>query len=429
VATARIRLARKRKGDAMPIRKRSSITSMFLILSGALAAAVVLTAGPAGLAAAAQPVRRTVHPVAWGSPFLIDGPAQASGITAVSCASPKFCAAVDAQGNALTFGGVAWRLFSDVDSNSGGLWSVSCPAARFCLATDQDGFALGWNGRRWSAPRQFDFDPYQPSLPSVSCATAHFCAAVDQFGYALVWRGKGWSHKVINAPDGSVELQAISCLSTHFCLAVGNGFSVTWTGSKWSRPREIGDGLNVDAVSCTSTKFCVAGGQAGLLNYDGHGWRQTLDTSVAVSSVSCVSATDCFAATQLGMIYHWTKLRWKAGPDPVDSYIDLSCKTPSFCAGVTGSGQAIFYAPVPRVATGSLPSGTKGRHYSARLRAGGGTAPYRFKALAGVPRGLKVAADGTVSGTPKVSGHFVLKVAVTDPLRERSTREVKISIA
>jgi hypothetical protein len=389
----------------------------------ALAVLVVVTTG----AFASVSTRSAAHRVAWGSPFQIDKLEVSAVFTGVSCQSPKFCAAVDASGNAFTFHGVTWRSFRDVDSNAGGLYSISCPSARFCLASDQDGFTIEWNGRHWSPPRQFDFYPDEPSLPTVSCVSARFCAAVDQFGDALVWHGKRWSHKVISTSTGDVDLQAISCVSTSFCMAVGNGFTVSWNGRRWSKPRTANNNNDLMAVSCTSTRFCVAGGY-GFLNYNGRHWTTTDVTDVSVDSVSCVSSRDCWAADGSGVLYHWAHGRWTIGKQPVYLNIDLSCKTSSFCAGVTGSGQGLFYAPVPYVTTASLPSGRKGAHYSARLHASGGEGRYHFRALSGLPRGLKVSTDGTMSGRPTVSGHFSIKIAVTDPLRERSTKKVRLSI-
>ena len=52
----------------------------------------------------------------------------------------------------------------------------------------------------------------------------------------------------------------------------------------------------------------------------------------------------------------------------------------------------------------------------------GGTPPYRV-AVKGLPAPLRVRADGTIVGTPKVPGTYSLEVAVVDAagIRNRAT--------
>jgi hypothetical protein len=67
------------------------------------------------------------------------------------------------------------------------------------------------------------------------------------------------------------------------------------------------------------------------------------------------------------------------------------------------------------ITTVSLPSGTRGHAYSATLQAANGTPPYKWKKIGKLPKGLKLQAKtGVISGTPKVSGTFIVKVQVSD---------------
>ncbi len=67
------------------------------------------------------------------------------------------------------------------------------------------------------------------------------------------------------------------------------------------------------------------------------------------------------------------------------------------------------------IASRSLPSGHARRHYAARLRATGGTAPYRWAKTGGsLAPGLRLAADGRLLGVPKRSGTYKLRVRVVD---------------
>ncbi len=68
--------------------------------------------------------------------------------------------------------------------------------------------------------------------------------------------------------------------------------------------------------------------------------------------------------------------------------------------------------PVAIVISGTLPNGQLDAAYSASLTATGGTAPYAWSAT-GLPAGLAIS-NGTVSGTPTVSGTFNVAVTVND---------------
>ena len=80
------------------------------------------------------------------------------------------------------------------------------------------------------------------------------------------------------------------------------------------------------------------------------------------------------------------------------------------------------------VATQSLPNGTVGIAYSQKLSASGGTPPYTWSAAAGLPPGISVAADGTVSGTPTSAGDFRFTVTVTDKNNTTASQSFTVSI-
>ena len=59
----------------------------------------------------------------------------------------------------------------------------------------------------------------------------------------------------------------------------------------------------------------------------------------------------------------------------------------------------------PSVTTSSVPTGTVGTAYSATLQASGGTAPYKWSLKSGgLPTGISLSVDGTLSGTPSAVG-------------------------
>ena len=85
------------------------------------------------------------------------------------------------------FASGSWSSAHNVDSTNK-LSSVSCPTASFCAAVDQQGNTLTYNGTSWSAPTNVDSSP----MDSVSCPTPSFCTALDFSGRALTYNG-GWS--------------------------------------------------------------------------------------------------------------------------------------------------------------------------------------------------------------------------------------------
>ncbi len=88
--------------------------------------------------------------------------------------------------------------------------------------------------------------------------------------------------------------------------------------------------------------------------------------------------------------------------------------------------------PPPSITTASLPAGNLGTGYSVTLAATGGTAPYRWKKIGKLPRGLRLkAATGVISGTPKrLVGTFSFQIQVRDKGRPKSiaTRSFSITI-
>jgi hypothetical protein len=67
------------------------------------------------------------------------------------------------------------------------------------------------------------------------------------------------------------------------------------------------------------------------------------------------------------------------------------------------------------VSTPSLPNGTVGKAYSATLAAEGGSAPYKWQLVSGagtLPVGLRLKANGTISGKPTTAGPSTFSVEV-----------------
>lgn len=73
------------------------------------------------------------------------------------------------------------------------------------------------------------------------------------------------------------------------------------------------------------------------------------------------------------------------------------------------------------ISTANLPDGTVGQNYSQKLQATGGKPPYEWHVLSGdLPRGINLAADGMLSGSPTTDYEYIFRVGLTDSVRDIS---------
>ena len=81
-----------------------------------------------------------------------------------------------------------------------------------------------------------------------------------------------------------------------------------------------------------------------------------------------------------------------------------------------------------QIATASLSNGRVGTSYTTTLTTSGGTAPYTWKKINRLPKGLKLGANtGVISGTPKVAGTFAITVQAsykTKALRQPTVKHL-----
>ncbi len=150
--------------------------------------------------------------------------------------------------------------------------------------------------------------------------------------------------------------------------------------------------------------------------------RGSPDGGLAVSSVSCISATDC-TTVGAGSILDtadgassWTS---QAVPSGIGSLVGVACAGAANCeavgAGTNFGGTIVTLSAPPTVTTTSLAIGTIGVPYTGSLDAMGGLAPYSWAVTGGaLPPGLRLASDGTISGTPTISGEYSVTFTVTD---------------
>jgi uncharacterized repeat protein (TIGR03803 family) len=81
------------------------------------------------------------------------------------------------------------------------------------------------------------------------------------------------------------------------------------------------------------------------------------------------------------------------------------------------------------VTTTALPDGTNGMAYSQTLAASGGQTPYSWKTNSGaLPKGLTLATNGILAGTPASNGTFNFSVKVTDALSVTATQALVLQV-
>ena len=96
---------------------------------------------------------------------------------------------------------------------------------------------------------------------------------------------------------------------------------------------------------------------------------------------------------------------------------------------LTGLGIAPRVVSQISVATPALPRARVNRPFAARLRATGGSVPYRWSLVGGsLPRGVRLSTGGRVSGVPTRAGMFRLVVRVVDRAGAAGVRTLALRI-
>jgi hypothetical protein len=155
---------------------------------------------------------------------------------------------------------------------------------------------------------------------------------------------------------------------------------------------------------------------------DGAGLRIT-DGDIVTHPLSTLAAT-----------YPW----WGNPNPPVTDFSGAAIDKSGngvFAGRLTTANSDLYYetqsvvAPLT-VTTTSLPQGTTGKAYSAKMSASGGTSPYTWSRLSGtLPPGLSLSTAGVWSGTPKTAGKYGFRLEVKDSAGGTATKEFTIVVA
>lgn len=116
--------------------------------------------------------------------------------------------------------------------------------------------------------------------------------------------------------------------------------------------------------------------------------------------------------------FHYDKVNVHKGPSLSGIFFDSNGGTPMVQQSVTGTLTIIIDSINPLVVNwiSSLPNGPQGQPYGPYTlgTVSGGTPPYTWSVVSGLPPGLNLSSAGVLSGTPSSGGTFNLTVKVTD---------------
>ena len=276
----------------------------------------------------------------WSAPSLIN--TDYGSFTSVSCTSTSFCIAVDSNGYAYFYNGASWSS-SQIDPNNY-LTSISCASSNFCVAVDDAENATEFNGTTFSTPGPI-YTIYS-GLSAVSCVSISFCIAADYGGNVFSYDGTTWSSPVYQDPSGSYY-GSVSCISASFCIAAdaGNSTISTFNSGTWSSA-DTADANGFNSVSCISNTFCVAGDNSGdVISFNGSSWNAPQDIGGELNSISCSSISTCTAIDSGGTSWQWQAGNSFGNPwNPISlgeqSLSSISCPSSSFCMAVNILGDA-----------------------------------------------------------------------------------------
>ena len=147
-------------------------------------------------------------------------------------------------------------------------------------------------------------------------------------------------------------------------------------------------------------------------------------------------------------------VEWKSGPNTPSCTSRVPVGSSPAASGTNWSGSCTFTAPgtyvfwctvhgssmsetvtVPgaglHVVTSTLPAATRGMPYSTPLAAEGGVAPYKWKKVGPLPKGLKLSKSGVLAGTPSTKlapGSYLVGVKVTDAEKPKQSATTTLTL-
>lgn len=182
---------------------------------------------------------------------------------------------------------------------------------------------------------------------------------------------------------------------------------------KLSLPSSLTAGKPVSAV--LTAKPARTGRPVQVQVKSGSTWKKVADGKQKSTGKATIAVTPAKAGT---FTYRGYLPAWKGAPAIATAAVKVTVK----------AAPPKPDEPKPMtLTTTTLPGGTVGVGYSAKLTATGGVSPYTWKA-GGLPAGLSVKGD-TITGTPSASGKATVTLTVTDKDGRTATRAFELTVA
>lgn len=270
--------------------------------------------------------------------------------SAISCATPTNCVAVDGTGHSVTYDGGSWGKPTLVDAyaatttgpdqSTSTLTSVSCPTTSFCLAGASDGSVFEDTSGTWST---LTIGRGSGLPTAVSCPTASSCL-VEAENAQFYLNGASTAAQSLPTHEGPTDA---SCGAVDSCYVVAGSDVLAWDGQVWADttvfPDEAGSGNG--AISCANATFCgaISGDQESFL-VDGS-WTTPVASNaglVTMGSMACTADDTCTVTTPSGV-----RVDSPAGQgtatvvDSADSYRQIACSDDWDCAAIGLGGDAV----------------------------------------------------------------------------------------
>jgi len=268
-------------------------------------------------------------------------------LTDVACSSSTFCVAGDDDGDVFVSEdpaevAPAWKA-TELDAEDE-ITGISCPSSSLCVVVaDEDVFTSTDPGAgAWSAT---GFDDFR----DVSCPSPSFCAATTFTGVVVSDEPDGGAGAWVESPGGSSSAESISCPTETFCVAMNYLAQVSASGDpggvdpEWEEASLRPDSAIISGLSCPSSGLCVAVLESGALftSTDPAGGAEAWDFSAteggnrALSSADCPSASLCLVAGPQGTLYTSTEPTvpgsWTAARITDGRLDQVECKSENWC--------------------------------------------------------------------------------------------------
>lgn len=216
--------------------------------------------------------------------------------------------------------------------------------------------------------------------------------------------------------------------------SAGNGLSVSSSGAVSGTPTSVGTvPISVTVTDSSGTK-ATASFSATI-----SGPTLTVTTTSLPAGALTATYSATLAATGGTAPYTWTATGLPTGLSvsssgaitgtPTALGVFTVSVTVTDSAGTTAAASlslTVNPAPVTITTTGITPP-VIGTSFSVGFSATGGTPPYTWTAT-GLPGGVTMSPNGTLSGTPTSTGTFPITVAVTDANKQTSTTNLNLVV-